>query len=180
MYFALMGVLKFIPLAVFAAILISVAINMSRFPLFAKLSKFGVRDSIILFTTFALTVIFDLTVGVLCGLAITMLLNVKNFKIGVSVEVSQAESQSTIIAKGTLFFLNANKVVDVAEKALVDTQTVIIDLSNVQRVDETAMEKLKGLEQKAKIAGKSVEYVGANESTQHRFNRFGHLFGSGH
>jgi hypothetical protein len=54
MYFALMGVMQYIPLAVFSAILISVAINMSRFPLFAKLSRFGIRDSIILLVTFVL------------------------------------------------------------------------------------------------------------------------------
>lgn len=179
MYFALMGVLKYIPLTVFSAILISVAINMSRFPLFAKLAKFGIRDVIILLVTFALTVIFDLTVGVLSGIAITFLVNAKNIKTGLTVETFESANETeenleavTLTAKGTLFFLNANKLVDAVEQALSSAQSVTVDLSAVERIDETALEKIKSLSKKVQNKGKRVEFISTNEKVQARFDRF--------
>ena len=81
-------------IAVFSAILTSVAINMSRFKLFSKLAKFGVRDSIVLIITRVLTIVFDLTYGVLGGVAITLLINICNFKKGLKTEISVADGKS--------------------------------------------------------------------------------------
>ena len=179
MYFALMGVLQYIPLAVFSAILISVAINMSRFPLFFKLAKFGVRDTLILITTFVLTVVFDLTYGVLGGVALTFILNAKNIKIGMHIEMLEQDANenglpdcATLKASGTIFFLNANKLVDTALSLLEKADSLKIDFTEVERVDETALEKLKGMDKKAKAMGKTVEYFGLNADMAIRFKKF--------
>ena len=179
MYFALMGVLQFIPLAVFSAILISVAINMSRFPLFFKLAGFGFRDAIVLLVTFALTVIFDLTYGVLGGVAVIFLLNVKNIKIGVQVALSNTDENqngvddcATLSVNGTLFFLNANKFVDKAMEILQGADKLVVDFGKVERVDETALQKIKGLKTAAEAMGKSVDFIDLNEDTVARFEKF--------
>jgi SulP family sulfate permease len=179
MYFALMGVLQYIPLAVFSAILISVAINMSRFPLFVKLARFGVRDTIILLVTFALTVVFDLTYGVLGGVVITFLLNIKNIKIGMSISLSEkdenangADDCATMKVKGTLFFLNANKLVDKAVESLQKTDKLVIDFTDVKRIDETALQKVKSIETSALAMGKTVEFIGLNADMAARFDKF--------
>ncbi|MBQ9709129.1 MAG: SulP family inorganic anion transporter [Clostridia bacterium] len=168
LYFALMSVVKLIPLAVFSAILMSVAINMSRFKLFARLTRFGVRDVIILIVTCVLTVAFDLTYGVLGGVAVTVLANVKNFKTGLKLSVEGG----VVFAVGTLFFANANKLVGFVEKQLEDATSITVDLSEIQRIDETAIEKLSTLVKKTEAQGKAVEFIGANERVQHRLDKY--------
>ena len=179
MYFALMGVLQYIPLAVFSAILISVAINMSRFPLFIKLAKFGIRDAIVLLVTFALTVVFDLTYGVLGGLAVTFIVNIKNFKIGMNVSLSEkdedmngADDCATMQVKGTLFFLNANKLLDKAIEVLKGADKLVLDFKDVKRIDQTALQKIKNIETTAASMGKSVEFIGLNTDMVARFEKF--------
>ncbi len=172
MYFALMGVMQYIPLAVFSAILISVAINMSRFPLFAKLSRFGIRDSIILFVTFALTVVFDLTYGVLGGVAVTFIANAKNIAKGLKVEKDEGAETPTLVANGSLFFLNANKLTAAIAKELETAENVTVDMSGVERIDETALEKLVTLNKKIKAQGKNIDLVGYNEKICKRFDKY--------
>lgn len=172
MYFALMSVVQYIPLAVFSAILISVAINMSRFPLFAKLLRFGVRDVIILVATCALTVVFDLTYGVIGGVIITFIVNAGAIKRGLTLTCEDA----TVKASGAICFLNANKVADSLNAALKEGATVTLDLTDVDGVDQTALEKLSGCVKKAKANGKAVLLAGANDRTKARLERFGKIF----
>ena len=70
------------------------------------------RDVIILIVTCALTIIFDLTYGVIAGVVVTFALNAKNIKTGLTLEKDECAEGVVIKAKGTLFFLNANKLVD--------------------------------------------------------------------
>lgn len=173
LYFALMGVVKHIPLAVFSAILMSVAINMSRFPLFVKLAKFGIRDSIILFATCALTVIFDLTYGVLGGVALTFVLNIKNIKTGLKIEVEQVcEGEKIISPKGSLFFLNATKLETFIEKESSSAEKIIVNLNGVDRVDQTALEKLATVRKRLTAQNKTFIITGENEITKKRIQKF--------
>lgn len=168
MYFALMSVVKFIPLCVFSAILISVAINMSRFKLFARLSTFGIRDGIILFVTCILTIVFDLTYGVLGGVAITFILNAKNIKTGLKISTIE----NGVKAKGTIYFINANKLVATLEKASENQDEIVLDLAEVERVDQTALEKIAVLRKKLKVQNKTLSFVNANEKTKARIDKF--------
>ena len=170
MYFALMNIVKYIPLAVFSAILISVAINMSRFPLFIKLAKFGVRDTIILFVTCILTVVFDLTYGVIGGVIVTFIANTKNIKTGV--KISKNEQMNEITVTGTLFFINANKLADCISLALQTNDEVTVDMSSLARIDQTALEKLAVLSRKAKSQNKSLNFVNCNENIAKRMDKF--------
>jgi len=172
LYFALMNVVKYIPLAVFSSILISVAINMSRFKLFAKLSKFGIRDSIILFVTCILTVVFDLTYGVLGGVAVTFIVNIKNIKIGLKIENDDGDNQVDVKAKGTIFFINANKLVEKLDKIFETADIIDLDLSEVERIDETALEKLAVFNKKVAKNNKTLNLIGENEKTHNRIEKF--------
>lgn len=172
MYFALMGVVGYIPLAVFAAILISVAINMSRFKLFSALTRFGIRDTIILIVTCALTIIFDLTYGVIGGVLVTIIANIQNFKRGVRFELSEGEEQIDIKVIGALFFFNASKLGDEIDKVIDKSNAFLIDLSECSGVDETALEKLGALGKRLECLGKSLIFTGHNEKTKARFEKF--------
>ena len=180
MYLALMDVVKFIPLAVFASILISVAINMSRFPLFAKLAKFGIRDVAVLLTTFVLTVLFDLTYGVLGGLAVSFIVNAKNLFKGLKIEKDETATTPTLVVTGTLYFINANKLADAVEKEFENADNVTVDMRSIERIDETALEKIVALNKKIKSQGKNLDLVGYNEKICKRFDAFFKVLGSGH
>lgn len=172
MYFALMGVVGYIPLAVFAAILISVAINMSRFRLFARLTRFGIRDVIVLVVTCVLTVVFDLTYGVLGGLLVTFIANAQNLTVHLTMTVENEDGKATVHGAGTLFFINAGKFVDTIEKQLETANQVTVDFSEILRIDETAMEKYAVAVKKAKAKEKEILTVGCNPAVQRRFDKF--------
>ncbi len=173
MYFALMDVVKYIPLSVFAAILISVAINMSRFKLFARLTAFGVRDSIILFVTCILTIVFDLTYGVLGGVAVTVIANVTNFKTGLKITLPDGENAENVVkAKGTIFFVNANKLVNALDKRLENADSVTLDMSEIARIDQTALEKLSTFKKRVVANGKKLEITGENEAIKKRMQKY--------
>ncbi len=180
MYFALMDVVKFIPLTVFASILISVAINMSRFPLFAKLTKFGVRDVAVLLTTFVLTVLFDLTYGVIGGLVVSFIVNAKNLFKGLTIEKDENAQTPTLLVRGTLYFINANKLAGAVEKEFESADNVTVDMRSIERIDETALEKIASLNKKIKAKGKNLDLVGYNEKICKRFDKFFKTLSSGH
>ncbi len=180
MYFALMGVLQYIPLAVFSAILISVSINMSRFPLFIKLAKFGVRDSIILFVTCLLTVVFDLTYGVLGGVALTFIVNAKNLRLGLKIERAEDAETPTLKVKGALYFVTANKLVNEMGKALETADTVTVDMTETESLDETALEKISSFNKGLKAKGKTMNLVGYNDKIKARLDTYFKVLGGGH
>lgn len=166
MYFALMGVVGYIPLAVFSAILISVAINMSRFKLFGKLTTFGIRDSIILIVTCALTIIFDLTYGVIGGVIITLLANIGSFKRGLVIKVEDNQ----IKINGSVNFVNVNKILKSCGE--IKDKEIIIDFSLVERIDETALERLASLNRAMAKEERVLSFVNLSERVQKRYDRF--------
>lgn len=173
MYFALMDVVKYIPLAVFASILISVSINMSRFPLFIKLTRFGVRDVIILVVTCALTIVFDLTYGVIGGVVVTFIANARSIKIGLKID---AVEDGKLAVKGCMFFMNANKLIDTIQKQFDKVDVVTLDFNELENIDQTAMEKLKAFDKKSLALGKQIKYINLNEKTKNRFDKFYNIF----
>lgn len=176
MYFALMDVVKFVPLTVFSAILISVSINMSRFPLFFKLAKFGVRDVIILVVTCVLTIIFDLTYGVLGGLAVTFAVNTKNFSKKLEIIDNDEDETAVVRVKGSLFFLNADKFINELDRVFQTNESVCVDCVELERIDETALEKLATFKKKLNANGKTLEFINYNERTSARMDKFFNIF----
>lgn len=166
MYFALMSVVGFIPLCVFSAILISVAINMSRFKLFGKLTTFGIRDSIILIVTCALTIIFDLTYGVIGGVIVTLIANIGSFKRGLTVETDG----SVIKAIGSVNFISVNKILKSC--STIKEKEITIDCSFVDRIDETALERLASLNRAMNKEDRALLLVNLSQRVQNRYDRF--------
>ena len=172
MYFVLMEVVQFIPLAVFSAILISVAINMSRLSLFIKLSRFGVRDSLILFVTCILTIVFDLTYGVIGGAVLTVALNLKNIRIGLQIEKDKSGEVPVLKLHGALFFLTAPKLADALTETFQTSKKAIVDMSGIESLDETALEKIVNLNKRIKKKGNDMELVSYNNQIRKRLDQY--------
>ena len=165
MYFALMQVIKFIPLCALAAVLINVSINICNPKLFVKLSSFGIRDVIVLYVTMLLTVFFDLTYGVLGGFAFAIILNVKNVKIGLNIVKNEENSNLKYTLNGSLYFFNVSKLINLIKNDYIEQTEVIIDVQNLNNIDLTAVEKLSSL-------GIKISLENASDAILNRFNKY--------
>ena len=87
----LMPYAKFIPMATLAAVLLIVSYNMSEWRTIKRLMKDPKSDVTVLFVTFFLTVIFDLTIAIEIGLVIACVLFIK--RVMETTEISVIENE---------------------------------------------------------------------------------------
>lgn len=90
-YLFLMPLVKFIPMACLAGILVVVSYNMSEWRSFRAILKNPKSDIIVLLVTFFLTVIFDLTIAIEVGVLIACLLCMKRMAETTNVSVLSDE-----------------------------------------------------------------------------------------
>lgn len=173
MYVVLMPVMRFIPLTGLAAILITVSIHMANFPVFLRLARFGIRDSIVLFAACLLTVFMDLTYGVIGGFILCCLINIPNL-INPARIVSEEEKDGELIARveGRICFISVNRLVDYIGKKAEGSDRLALDLKAVRRIDVTAAERLAKLDKKLARMGKSLSFLHADAAVQGRYDRF--------
>jgi MFS superfamily sulfate permease-like transporter len=112
--------------------------------------------------------VFDLTYGVLGGVVVTIIVNAKNFKLGLKVSTEN----NVVKASGALFFANANKLFVIIEKQSQSENVITLDVSEITRIDQTALEKLANISKKLRAQDKQLAIVGANERTQKRIDKF--------
>ncbi len=167
-YFVLMGVMKFIPLCALAAVLINVSINICNPKKFIKTSKFGVRDTIVLFTAMLLTVFFDLTYGVLGGFVLALLLNIGSFKNPLKIE----KEENTIKLKGAIYFLNVNKLIKEISALTLENEEVIVDFEFVTKIDLSSSEKLHHFKSEVLENGKTINYQSVSEKLDKRLTLY--------
>ncbi len=142
-----------IPLASMAPILMVVAFNMSEFRSFGSILKFRTADSLVLVTTFLLTVFVNLTVAVPIGLLLAMvsfvrrvsgLLEVKSItpagaKAAGTKEETRCPKIATYTVRGPLFFGAADTFATTLTRSIHRRPTVLIlKMRHVSMIDVTA------------------------------------------
>ncbi len=145
-----------IPMASLAGILIVVAYNMSEWRSFLSILKGSAFDSIILITTFLLTVFVDLTVAIEIGVILSSLLFMKRMS-----EINNPETNNSIdndlledyseIPKGIsvyeingpLFFASAREYAEVIKEIGLKSKILIIRMRYVTFIDITGVKNLK-------------------------------------
>ena len=150
---------KYIPLSALAAILITVAYNMSEIDHFKKLMKAPRRDVIVLLITFLLTVFADLTVAVGVGVVMAALLFIKrasdiqivslddNVKVGsegsrrLHASLSDYPQISLYEISGPMFFGAASMMQE--RMGYEQNGVLIIRMKHVGAIDATAMHALE-------------------------------------
>ncbi len=167
-YFVLMGVLKFIPLCALAAVLINVSINICNPKKFIKTGKFGVRDTIVLYTAMLLTVFFDLTYGVLGGFILALLLNIESFKNPLKI----TKEEDALKLKGAIYFLNVNKLIKEISTCLSENEEIIVDFNKITKIDLSSAEKLHHYKQEIEFKGKKLTYENVSETLDKRLNLY--------
>ncbi|MFM7533539.1 MAG: SulP family inorganic anion transporter [Rubrivivax sp.] len=159
-----------VPLAALAGILLFVAWNMGEWREFARARQFNLTYRTILFGTFGLTVVFDLTVAVEVGLVLACVFFI--WRMGTLFRVTElqqrgasdrvatdADSGSGKVAEvgagslprqtfelyGSLFFGAVGQVEDLPARVHAHTREVVLDMHRLVSMDTSGVEALRHL-----------------------------------
>ncbi len=161
----LMPYAELIPMPTIAAILFMVAYNMSEWKKFVRIVKTAPKsDTVVMVTTFVLTIVFDLVIAIEVGMVLAAMLFMKRMSEETAVKgwvyVDDADDKDSIDKKevpehvrvyeisGPLFFGAADKILDIRLKDY--TKCLILRMRSVPAIDATAMSSLEQLHKKCK------------------------------
>ena len=174
----LMPYASLIPMPTIAAILFQVAYNMSGWRTFKHLCKTAPKsDILVLFTTFILTVVFDLVVAIGVGMVLACVLlmkrmadetSVKGWKYidpdndPDSIELRKVpESIRVYEISGPMFFGATEALMDITVKDF--TKVLVIRMRAVPALDASAMHSLEGLYERCEKKGVRMVFSHVNE-----------------
>jgi SulP family sulfate permease len=163
----------FVPMAAMSAVLVFVALRMGEWHEIKRLRLMPLSDAVVLVTTFALTVIFDLVVAVEVGMVLAAMLFIK--RVSETTEVSQVfesdvlESPEQLVAGkeipagvlvyrifGPFLFGAAEKMEDAIERVEQLPKVLILRLHLVSAMDATALNALESVIERFQKHGGTV------------------------
>jgi SulP family sulfate permease len=138
---------KFIPLAALSAVLIVVAFNMGDWQAFRDLRRYSIPYRIVLLTTFAVTVAFDLSTAVELGLVLASLFFI--YRVSDLTRIEAVATGDMDIAAfrvfGALFFGSVAKLEPLLDRASTPARFIVLDMHQVISLDNTALDTLGAL-----------------------------------
>jgi SulP family sulfate permease len=144
-----------IPMATLAAILLFVAWNMGEWSAFARLRRFSLSYRAILLTTFALTVVFDITVAVEVGLVLASLFFIARISGLTRVDPIRLPADAATLGDGSrveawrlfgsLFFGSVGKLEALSDPARRQPDVVVLEMHQVISLDTTGLDALESL-----------------------------------
>ena len=192
----MMPLAQYIPMACLAGVLVIVSYNMSGWRSFLSIMKNPKSDVIVLFVTFLLTVVFDLTIAIEVGLICACLLFMRrmaettdvkvisdeidpeeeqsDFQMGNLEHLSIPEGVEVYEINGPYFFGAGNKFEDLMSTLGHQRPKVrIIRMRKVPFVDSTGIHNLTNLCLMSQQEGIQVVLSGVNEKVQAMLHKAG-------
>lgn len=177
---------RYIPMACLAGVLIIVSYNMSEWRTFRSLLKNPKGDVAVLFITFFLTIIFDLTIAIEIGLLIAMFIFMKRVsettKVSVTKDVINLSEESEVFVEeeklelpdkvevyeidGPFFFGIANKLDTITHNKGDWPKVRILRMRKVPFMDSTGLHNLESLFRLSKADGIQLILSGVNDSVR--------------
>ena len=201
-FLLLMPLAAFIPMSCLAGVLVIVSYNMSGWRTFLQLMKNPKSDIIVLFMTFFLTVIFDLTVAIEVGLLVACLLFMRRMAETTQIKVIADEidpndetdavvhEEHLIIPEGVevyeingpYFFGIANKFEELMANMNDHPKVRVIRMRRVPFIDSTGIHNLQNLCEMSHREGTHIVLSGVtpNVYTVLEHNGFCKLLGKDH
>lgn len=152
-----------IPLAVLAGVLLFVAWNMGEWREFGRLKRFSNHYRLMLLSTFAVTIVFDLTVAVELGLVLAVVLFVRRQQdIFRAEQLVSGEGQQTWRLYGSLFFGAVTKIdpLVAAVQAAPGPLHLVLDAQLMVSLDTTGLDALEQLHKAVLRRGGRLEITG--------------------
>jgi len=179
---------RFIPLATLAAVLFVVAYNMGEWREIGTIVRLSKTDISVWITTFALTVLADLTVAVGVGMALAALLYIRRIAETTTVAAVTPEylrdgqahilqdkdipSNVTILRiHGPFLFGTTDKLADATRDISRLGDIVILRLRNMTALDATGIHALEQLSERLHKAGKNLLLCGARDQPSQLISR---------
>jgi SulP family sulfate permease len=176
---------EFIPLAALSAILLWVAFNMMHWRDLRELRNYSFFYRAVLLSTFALTVIFDLTVAVEVGLVLSSLFFIYRISsltkvepIALPPEVARLPDGRRVGAWrlfGSIFFGSVTKLENLLDPASPLPDVVILEMHQVINFDTTGLDALEALYKQLSKKGGRLVLVNPNEQPLSLMRRSGFL-----
>lgn len=200
-FFFLMPLANYIPMSCLAGVLVIVSYNMSGWRTVKQLMHNPKSDVTVLWLTFILTVVFDLTIAIEVGLVIACLLCMRRMaettQVRVLTDEINPEEETDMEAgniehlsipdhvevyeiNGPYFFGMANKFEDIMNRMEEKPRVRIIRMRRVPFIDSTGMHNLQNLIEMSHNNGINVILSGVNEKVREVLfkNKFDELLGA--
>ena len=171
------SLIKHVPMASLAAILMVVAWGMSEVDRCRSLLRMDGGERLLLLLTFGLTVLVDLTVAIAVGVTLASMLFMANMSQAASLrsddQAADDESQRAELPpgvevfrlEGPMFFGVATEMLDTLQRMGRRPRTLILRMGRVPYVDSTAAHALQRFIVDAKSRGTEVRLCELNAST---------------
>ncbi len=182
----------YIPMASMSAVLIVVAFKMGEWHEIARFRRMPMSDALVLFTTFGLTVVFDLVVAVEVGMVLAAMLFIK--RVSETTEVSRVTAddmlerpehiaQGKVIPDGVLvyrifgpfLFGAAEKMEDAIASLGQWPRVLILRLHLVTAMDATGLNALESIVERMKTRGGTVILSGIHRQPLEMLRKAGFI-----
>jgi SulP family sulfate permease len=174
-----------IPMASLAAILLFVAWNMGDWSAFGTLGKFSVSYRTIMLASFALTVIFDITVAIEVGLVLASLFFIHRISSLTRVEPIRLPADIATLPDGTrteawrlfgsLFFGSVDKLEGLLGSGTRAADVVVLEMHQVINLDTSGLDALQSLLNQLDKRGATLIIAEPNEQPMSLLRRSGFL-----
>ena len=154
---------RFIPLATLSAVLVNVALNMGEWHNFTRLRRWPRSDSLVFLSTFALTVLFDITIAVEVGMVMAAFLFIRRIAETTHIKgveettydegpICEADAKAAReLPKGVLMFNlfgaflfgTADKLETALQRSQQEPDVLILRMRQVLAIDATGLEALE-------------------------------------
>lgn len=186
--------MRYVPLASLAAVLIVVAWNMAEIESFRHLMSGPVGDRVVLLLTFGLTVIFDLTIAIEVGLVLASFLFMHRMSEVVAMESDvrlieedrddrngpDAEQRAQLPPdveafqiSGPLFFAVADRLDDVINQFAAPPRVFILRMRLVPLIDASGVTSLRQMLERCRALGTQVILSGLREQPRRILSQMG-------
>jgi SulP family sulfate permease len=177
-----------IPLATLAGILFIAAYDMADLHLFRRLMRAPRSDVLVLLTTFALTVLVDITVAVQAGVALAALLFIKNMSDAAGVELGMGDEDvltdtapapsvpagvAVYKVGGPFFFGAADKMADSIGQTGDTPKVLILRLKAVPFIDATGIHALEEILHRCQRTGTTLKLAGVQPAVRKSLDKMG-------
>lgn len=178
-----------VPMAVLAGILMVVAYNMGEWEIFMHIRKFPKSDALVFFTTFFLTVIFDLVIAIEVGMVLSAFLfmfRMANLSGTWAKDLSKVHEGEALRAddllleeqvmyyeiEGPFFFGAADKFIKAVKEISKMPQVILLNLTDALTIDATGYYALERFYETCKRSNTQIIFIGMNEEIRKRLEKY--------